>query len=362
MYSRNDRFGASPPRRQYSNETAVQQSAMTDLSPETVGAYTKVRRVTVTDEHSGRRVDNFLLWLLGDIPRSRVYRMLRSGEVRIDGGRVRQDHRLLSGEVLRIPPVQHTPAAPPALISERLRSWLDGAVLYEDSAMLVVNKPAGIAVHSGSGVKYGVIEILRALRPAASYLELVHRLDRSSSGCLMVAKSPIRLRELHTMLRENRIEKRYLALSAGRWTGGSRRVETALRRYGQRSGERVVRVSADGKPAETLVTPCEHFGAATLVEAQLLTGRTHQIRVHLSHLGHPVAGDEKYGDRNFNRRMRVYGLNQGQMFLHARSLRIDNGEGGSTLTVEAPLPTVLEAVLRQLRERSNGGHASSETP
>ncbi|MGH8582170.1 MAG: RluA family pseudouridine synthase [Gammaproteobacteria bacterium] len=340
----------------------MQQSAMTDLSPETVGAYTKVRRVTVTNEHSGRRVDNYLLWLLGDVPKSRVYRMLRSGEVRIDGGRVRQDHRLRSGEVLRIPPVRHTVAAPPAIISDRLRGWLDGAILHEDDSMLIVNKPAGIAVHSGSGVKYGVIEILRALCPAAPYLELVHRLDRSTSGCLMVAKSPMRLRELHVMLRENRIEKRYLALSAGAWTGGPRRVETNLRRYGQRSGERVVRVCADGKLAETVVTPREHFGAATLVEAQPLTGRTHQIRVHLSHLGHPVAGDEKYGDRDFNKRMRVYGLNQGQLFLHARRLQWDEGEDGSTLSVEAPLPLELEAVLRQLRERSDVGSSSSETP
>lgn len=263
-------------------------------------------------------------------------------------GRIRPDYRLQTGDTLRIPPVrlaQRTPARP----HDALLARLAGAIIFEDSRILVVNKPAGVAVHGGSGISYGVIEGLRALRPQQPYLELVHRLDRDTSGCLLIAKKRSALRRLHELLRGNAIDKRYLALVKGRWQGGSRVVDAPLRKNVLRSGERLVRVDETGKPARSIFRPVCVGTQASLVEVQLETGRTHQIRVHAASLGYPIAGDAKYGEAPFNQRMATIGLHR--LFLHARSLRFQLDEGEIPLEVKAPLDRDLCVLLDRLEIR-----------
>lgn len=303
----------------------------------------------VEADHAGQRIDNFLLGLLKGVPRSYIYRILRRGEVRLNKGRVAASQRLQAGDVIRVPPVRVAERETPPEPGNRVLELLEQAILYEDKRLLVLNKPSGIAVHGGSGVQYGVIEALRVLRPEERQLELVHRLDRDTSGCLLIAKRRSVLRTLHELLRGEGVEKRYLALVAGRWERERETVKAPLLKNTLRSGERVVRVDREGKPATTRFRVLERYGEATLLEAQLLTGRTHQIRVHLAHLGTPVLGDEKYGDADANRRFRELGLRR--LFLHAESLIIhwpDAEEGGQRF--EAPL----EPGLRQLLERLPG--------
>lgn len=306
-----------------------------------------VSRIVVDIEHTGRRIDNFLSSVLKGVPKDRIYRMLRSGEVRVNGGRVRQGHRLTSGEILRIPPVYSSASPAPAAPAASLQAMLRARVVFEDDALLVLDKPAGIAVHAGAGVRHGVIEGLRALRPEAPYLELVHRLDRSTSGCLMIAKRPRVLRTLHAGLRAGAIEKEYLALVRGDWRGGRRVVAVPLRKSLMRSGERIVGVDQGGKPSETRMWPIEVFDGASLIGVELGSGRTHQIRVHAAHIGYPVAGDCKYGDPSFNRRMRSRGL--GVLFLHAGRLKFRHPECDHEVTVTANLPQPLASVLETLR-------------
>jgi len=306
----------------------------------------EVRNIMVPKSHSGRRIDNFLAWFLNDIPKSRIYRMLRKGEVRVNGSRVQQGYRLIEGDQLRIPPVR-LEAKSPAVPNRRLWKLLEDSVLYEDKDLFILNKPAGLAVHGGSGIRSGIIETLRTLRPDEPYLELAHRLDRDTSGCLVIAKDPLVLRELHDLFRQGAIEKRYIALVAGRWRGGRRVIEEGLQRNVERSGERVVRVQQEGKAALTEMAPLELFEIASLVEVTLRTGRTHQIRVHAAYIGHPVAGDEKYGDPAFNKRMRTYGLSQ--LFLHAKSLTFRLHRSKQGIHVEARLPDAPSAVLERLR-------------
>ncbi|MDX1655386.1 MAG: RluA family pseudouridine synthase [Candidatus Competibacteraceae bacterium] len=302
-----------------------------------------VRFVEVSDRHDGQRIDNFLLHILKGVPKSRIYRILRRGEVRVNRGRIRPDHRLQAGDRVRLPPVrtaqpQERPKPPAFLLAQ-----LKGAVLLEDDRVLVLDKPSGLAVHGGSGQDFGIIEVLRALRPEAPFLELAHRLDRETSGCLVIAKSPTALGDLHHSLRERSGDKRYLALLRGRLTGPCT-VEAPLRKNVLRGGERLVAVDPDGKPATTRFTALQHYGEATLVEAAIETGRTHQIRVHARHLGHPLAGDGKYGDEGFNRRMALLGLKR--LFLHAHSLTLPLGP--REVTVSAPLETSLRRVLDRL--------------
>jgi len=313
--------------------------------------------VRVPSGATGQRIDNFLLATLKGVPRSLVYRILRSGEVRVNKGRVRPGHRLTAGDQVRIPPLRRPEVEVPAAPSRQLTETLAAAILFEDSHLLVIDKPAGLAVHGGSGLRLGLIEALRAMRPGAE-LELAHRLDRDTSGCLVISKRRSALRALHAQLRDGGMEKRYTALLCGRLTESRVRCQAPLLKGQSRGGERIVRVDRDaGKPAETRFRRCRTFGDLTLADITLMTGRTHQIRVHAAHLGAPVAGDDKYGDADANRRLLGLGLHR--MFLHASSLRFRPRLDAEPIVVEAALPDALRTVLDAL-ERTTGTSATGE--
>jgi len=299
--------------------------------------------VEIDSHHEGQRIDNFLTTYLKGVPKSFIYRVLRRGEVRVNKARIKPSYRLQERDVVRIPPLRRgEPAAVTAKPGDKLIDLLNNSILYEDEGVAIINKPAGIAVHGGSGISFGIIEILRAARPQAPLLELVHRLDRDTSGCLIIAKKRSTLRHIHQLLREEGIEKRYLALLRGAWQGGARQVTAPLRKNVLQSGERVVRVAEDGKPSQTLFRPLRRWKAASLMEVKPLTGRTHQIRVHAAYLKQPIAGDDKYGDPDFNRVMQAKGLRR--LFLHAAGLRFTNAAGKS-IDVSAPLDPALQQVL-----------------
>lgn len=296
-------------------------------------------------ELAGQRIDNFLLARVKGVPRSHLYRVLRRGEVRVNKGRVRPSYRLQEGDLVRIPPLRTGEELPQAQPSRGELARLAQAILYEDERLIAIDKPAGLAVHGGSGLSHGVIEAMRRLRPDLVDLELVHRLDRETSGCLLLAKRRSALRALHAALRASEVDKRYLALLVGRLSRRETVVDAPLRKNLLRSGERVVRVDpVEGKPARTVFRRLRQIGDLTLVEAELLTGRTHQIRVHAAHLGKPIAGDDKYGDAEANRRLRAVGLKR--LFLHATALTVPRE--GNPLRIEAPLPPELAAVLASL--------------
>ncbi|MDX9768509.1 MAG: 23S rRNA pseudouridine(955/2504/2580) synthase RluC [Ectothiorhodospiraceae bacterium] len=305
-----------------------------------------VQLVTIGPEAAGQRLDNFLLRQLKGVPKSHVYRLLRKGEVRVNKGRAKPDRRLEEGDTVRLPPVARAePTATPE-VSPGLGAALAAAILFEDEDLLVLNKPAGLPVHAGSGVSLGVIEAMRSLRPNQPFLELAHRLDRDTSGCLILAKSRRALTDLHELLRDGGVDKRYLALVAGRWQGGARRVTEGLSRGGRQGEVRLVQVDEDGKAAESLFEPERRFATATLMAVKIGTGRTHQIRVHAAHVGHPVAGDRRYGDFEFNREMKALGLKR--LFLHAESLAFRLPTSGKVYRVKAPLDDELKAVLECL--------------
>lgn len=285
----------------------------------------------VGEESAAQRIDNFLLRRLKGVPKSHVYRVLRSGEVRVNSGRVKPDYRLQVGDRVRVPPVRL--AEPAAKAPPRA---LDLPIVYEDAALLVIDKPSGIAVHGGSGVSYGVIESLRAERPDARALELAHRLDRDTSGLLVVAKKRGALVALHRMLREGTVEKVYVALVRGRWQGGGRELRERLHKFVTAGGERRVAVHGAGQEAVTQVKPLAVSDEFSFLELRLLTGRTHQIRVHLAHAGHPVLGDDKYGDFEDNRALAKAGVKR--LFLHARRLAFAHPLTAVPLRLEAPLP------------------------
>lgn len=310
----------------------------------------KPRLVRVDAEAAGQRIDNFLLRELKGVPRSHLYRILRRGEVRVNKGRVKASHRLESGDLVRIPPLRTAPAAPAAQVPESRLVQLEQAILHEDERLLIVDKPAGLAVHGGSGLSFGLIESLRQLRPGRE-LELVHRLDRETSGCLVIAKRRSTLRELHALLREGGLDKRYRALLVGELPRARMRVDAPLRKNVLRSGERMVTVDEqEGKPARSIFQRLGRWECGervlTLVEVTLVTGRTHQIRVHAAHLGAPLAGDAKYGDERANRELRAIGLNR--LFLHASALTFRTESMTRGLRLEAPLPDDLQLVLNNL--------------
>lgn len=317
---------------------------MTEARPESGQA----QLVTVGEGNDGQRLDNFLIAQLKGVPRSWVYRVLRRGEVRVNSGRCKPDRRLQCGDQVRIPPLR-LPVRTQPDIPRGLAEQIGQSVLYEDEQLLILDKPAGIAVHGGSGLSHGVIEALRQLRPEQPFLELVHRLDRDTSGCLMLAKRRAALTALQELLRSGRIEKRYLALLAGRIRKGAWRTDLPLRKNTLKSGERVVRVDPQGKAALTRFKVVERFADATLVEVILETGRTHQIRVHAAANGTPILGDEKYGLDEANRAYRELGLRR--LFLHAASLRFAwPPTHGRLRTFEAALPAPLDTLLEKLRQ------------
>ncbi len=310
-----------------------------------------VERVRIDAAHGNQRLDNFLLGHLGRVPRTRVYRMIRKGEVRVNKKRARPDYRLQPGDEVRIPPLRvddgRTPRAKPsAALIERLAT----AVLFENEHVLVLDKPAGIAVHAGSGIDYGVIDAMRRLRPDAN-IELAHRLDRDTSGCLLFALHRAALLELQGLLADNRIGKRYRAIVMGRWPDERRQIDAPLERYHLPNGERRVRVAASGKPAMTRFEIITAGTDYSHLQIELLTGRTHQIRVHCQLEGHPIAGDDKYGNAGFNKRMRARGLRR--LMLHAASLDLPGGRYTPEQIVSAPMPAEFERVDGTPRSESH---------
>lgn len=303
--------------------------------------------IEIDEANVGQRIDNFLIARLKGIPKSHVYRILRRGEVRVNGGRCQAQRKLGFGDRVRVPPLRLPERDEREVPEVLVRDRLEGRILHEDEDFLVVNKPAGMAVHGGSGLSYGVIEGLRAIRPQAKFLELVHRLDRDTSGCLLVAKKRSALRHLHELFRaDHEVKKIYLALLSGAWAGKRQLVEAPLKKNILQSGERVVKVARDGKPAKTEFKRLRKFAVATLVEAHLFTGRTHQIRVHAQSMGHPVACDDRYGDENLNQAMRRLGLKR--LFLHASELSFAHPRDQRPFHVRAPLDAELEIFLDSL--------------
>lgn len=311
-----------------------------------------VKMLTISEDEAGQRIDNYLLAKLKGVPKSLIYRILRKGEVRVNKGRIKPEYKLQANDIVRVPPVrvsekEHAP------ISTKLNkvSQLEKQILFEDECLLVLNKPSGIAVHGGSGLSFGVIEALRTLRPDARFLELVHRLDRDTSGILLVAKKRSALRSLHEQLREKTVQKDYLALVRGQWQSHCKVVKAPLLKNELSSGERIVRVSEQGKPSETRFSIEERYEYATLVKASPVTGRTHQIRVHTQYAGHPIALDDKYGDKHFDEQMTQLGLTR--LFLHAFSIRFEHPKTGETLHINAPLDPEMKKILGALREQKS---------
>ncbi|HET8704703.1 MAG TPA: RluA family pseudouridine synthase [Pseudomonadales bacterium] len=299
---------------------------------------------TVAEEHEGQRIDNYLMRELKGLPKSKIYSLLRQGQIRVDGKRAKPDARVEPGQVIRIPPLRLDEAAPVAAPSKQLSSLLADRVVFEDKGLIVINKPSGLAVHGGSGVNLGLIEALRAIRPTEKSLELVHRLDKETSGLLMIAKKRSVLKDLHEQMRSGSMFKSYVALLAGTWRGKNHRIEAPLYKFVAANGERFVRVDKNGKEARTDFVTLKNFKQATLVEAILFTGRTHQIRVHSQFAGHAIIGDEKYGDEMVNKQFRALGLNR--LFLHSAKLEIDYN--GKRQRFEAPLDQDLAGFIRTL--------------
>jgi 23S rRNA pseudouridine955/2504/2580 synthase len=342
--------------------------ARTMASEAEATARTAVRNEVLGEDDAGSRVDKVLARLLPGVPKTWLFRLLRRGEVRLNGKRVGGDARVAAGDVLRVPPVRlEAPVQPVASgaretlaalaprgvatrLPTRLMETIEASVIHEDARLLVIDKPSGIAVHGGSGIGFGVIEALRASRPEET-LELVHRLDRDTSGCLLISRRRSTLRALHAMLREDAFDKRYLALVRGKCELGKKLIDAPLRTDLRVGGERTVRVDPNGKSAQSEFRPVQFFGnLATLVEVRLLTGRTHQIRVHAAWAGHPVAGDEKYGDEDYTSQLRAFGLKR--LFLHAHSIAFMDPQRQVDVAISAPLPGDLKNVLDALGQRA----------
>jgi 23S rRNA pseudouridine955/2504/2580 synthase len=305
----------------------------------------QVQLLTISEEEAGQRIDNYLLRLCKGVPKSHIYRVLRSGEVRVNKGRIDQTYRLELGDVVRIPPVRMAEKAPPTAPGAEFK------ILLEDNFLLVIDKPAGVAVHGGSGVSYGVIEQLRASRPQAKFLELVHRLDRDTSGILMLAKKRSALTNLHEQMRDGDTDKRYLVLVHGDWQNPRQHIKLPLFKYTAADGERRVRVQEDGLASHTVFNLLRKYGSYALLEAELKTGRTHQIRVHLASSGFAIAGDDKYGDFALNRSLqKAEGarVTLKRMFLHAHQITFTHPETGTPITLTAPLPPECERFLKSL--------------
>lgn len=312
-----------------------------------------VRYIQVAIEYEGQRLDNFLRRELKGLPKTRIYCLLRRGEVRVNGGRARPEYRLRCGDRLRLPPMRLGERALGGEPSPRILQRIDQAILYEDARLLILDKPSGLAVHGGSGLAYGVIEALRVRRPSTLSLDLAHRLDRDTSGCLIIAKRRDTLRQIHVLMRSDRMEKRYLALLKGELGAGALRVEAPLERQPGKGHLHRIQVSAAGRAALTIFHPIERYSGWTLADVELRTGRMHQIRVHAAYSGHPVAGDDRYGDHEANRALRQLGLRR--LFLHANRVAFEL-PGQGEISAQAGLGKELTMMLQRLRE-----HASAET-
>ncbi|GAA5184643.1 RluA family pseudouridine synthase [Niveibacterium umoris] len=311
------------------------------LQGKTPSAPPAVQRLVIDEHDAGQRIDNFLIRVCKGAPKSLIYRILRSGEVRVNKGRIDQTYRLALGDEVRIPPLRLAEKADKSAVPGR-----EFPVLFEDDALLAINKPAGTAVHGGSGISFGVIEQLRQQRPEQRFLELAHRLDRETSGILLIGKKRAALSRLHDVLREGGLDKRYLALVSGKWPNPVQHIKLALTKYLTEDGERRVAVDKDGKASHSIVRLVARWERFSLVEVQIKTGRTHQIRVHLTHLGFPLAGDDKYGDFALNKALQKEGLKR--MFLHAASLVVPHPVSGEPLELAAPLPDELAQFVAHL--------------
>lgn len=312
--------------------------------------FQKVQFIDIEPDLEGQRIDNFLRTLLKGVPKSLIYRIVRKGEIRVNKKRVKPEYKLQAHDQLRIPPIRVSePNEAPSTKLDKVAS-LESHILFEDDLLIVLNKPSGMAVHGGSGLSFGVIEALRALRPQARFLELVHRLDRDTSGCLVIAKKRSALKNLHEQLRDKKMDKRYQALVVGEWPENRYKVNAPLLKNILKSGERLVSVDTEGKPSETRFRVLDRFVGATLVEASPITGRTHQIRVHCLHAGHPIACDDKYGDTEFTGLMNQKGLKR--LFLHAHSLAFIHPKTEDRVSFQAPLDKQLNRALSVLEMRS----------
>ncbi len=305
----------------------------------------KVRFVEIFEEDSGQRLDNFLITKLKGVPKTRIYRIIRKGEVRVNKGRIDNKYRLKEGDIVRIPPVRVAIRNNEVDLQPTLKRSLEHDIVYEDEVMIVLNKPSGYAVHGGSGISSGVIEALRSLRPEAHFLELAHRIDKATSGCLLIAKKRSILKQLHDLFRENKVKKTYLALLVGQWERKNMLVTAPLLRSTGKGGERTVKVNKAGKFAETSFRRIKKFKDLTLVEASPKTGRTHQIRVHSAWLGHPIVADERYGEVDVNKKLKLRGFKR--LFLHAEQLQFIHPVSHEKMHFQAPLPSELESLLQQ---------------
>lgn len=321
-----------------------------DVVPPSSQAPVQAQFVTITEEEAGQRIDNYLLRVCKGVPKSHIYRILRSGEVRVNKGRIDQLYRLESGDIVRIPPVR---------VAEKSTAAVPGVefpILFEDAHLLIIDKPCGVAVHGGSGVSYGVIEQLRAARPDAKFLELVHRLDRETSGLLLLAKKRSALTNLHEQMRDGLTDKRYLTMVAGDWKNARQHIKLPLHKFTTADGERRVCVQAGGMESHTVFSLMRKFEKFALLEAELKTGRTHQIRVHLASSGFPILGDDKYGDFALNRVLLKADATRGalkRMFLHAHQITFTHPETGKEVTINAPLPAECERFLVSLGKPLN---------
>jgi 23S rRNA pseudouridine955/2504/2580 synthase len=308
-----------------------------------------VRHLIVSPEYEGQRIDNFLVTHLKGMPKSRIYRIVRKGEVRVNSKRISPFYRLKEGDKLRLPPVYLEEKAQLAPPSKNTEALLASRILYEDDDLLIINKPCGMSVHLGNTVRVGVVEALRHMYPKLVHLELAHRLDSETSGCLILAKKRRVLRELHEILRSGQMSKVYWVLTQGKWKDSELRVEAPLHKHYRDGGKHVVEVSREGKSALTVFRLLKAYKTASLMEATLFTGRTHQIRVHAQFRGHPVAGDDRYGDNEFNKNARELGLKR--MFLHAKQVVFTLPSTQQRITVEAPLDPELEAAIKEFEKR-----------
>ena len=305
-----------------------------------------VQAVEIKEDQHNQRIDNFLMRFMGNIPKTRIYRLIRKGEIRVNKGRIKINHRLKVGDIVRIPPVWVEDDTDTVKIPTGLKLEIEQRILFENEQCFVINKPAGLAVHGGSGLRFGLLDVVKALRPDLEYVELAHRLDRETSGCIILAKNRITLTFLHEQFKSGTVIKKYLAGVIGHWNEGSKTVRAALRKNVIQGGERMVEVAADGKPAVSHFSLLQHYPGLSLMEVTLDTGRTHQIRVHAAHEGHPVAGDKKYGDKRANQDLKESGL--GHLFLHAHWLELALPDRHEKLMVTTPLPENLQQVLTNL--------------